>query len=963
MTDFILKIFTFFSTHRFWLWTVWAMLTMMLLFQVFRLNYKEDISDFLPAENRHQEAMRIFQDISGSDRIFILFKVIDDQVDPDSVLCAMDYFGKCLAEKDTAQEVKNFTTQIDTEKFTETLDFVYQNIPLFLSENDYRRMDSLLSDEDFVATQLMQDKQMLMFPVGGVLSGNIQRDPLNLFTPVVSRLQTNQNALNYELYDGHIFSPDMQCAVAILTSPFGASETNNNRRLLDVLDECAAQTQSVYPFVSVSATGGPVIAVGNAQQIKKDSVLAIGISLVLILLLLFLAFGNAKNLLLISFSVAWGWLFAIGGLSLVNNEVSVIVIGISSVIIGIAVNYPLHLVAHLNHTPNVRLALREIVTPLVVGNVTTVAAFVALVPLQSVALRDLGVFASFLLVGTILFVIVCLPHLVTEKTVKQKSVLLNRMAGFSIDTKRWIVLPIIILTCVFAYFSVSVKFDSNISHINYMSAEQKSDMQYLQKMISVSDDEKVYVVSADSSLDGALDRNLSMEAAFSRMQENGQVNGYMSCSNFIVSEKEQLMRIGRWNDFVNKYAETIRSELPKESEKQGFAPQSFNEFFELLETEYKAHPIDYFRPLSESVFAGNFSVDEQSGVYNVVTVLNVPAGHVSSVEQQIGMTDSVFAFDIKSINSAMADSLTDEFNYIGWVCGLVVFLFLWLSLGHIELAIISFLPMVVGWVWILGIMSLLGIQFNIVNVILATFIFGQGDDYTIFMTEGVIYEYAYRKKMLASYKYSIIISALIMFIGIGALIVAKHPALHSLAEVTIVGMFTVVLMAYVFPPFVFRWLVMKNGVYRKRPLSFSLLGDMIFRKKRTGEKAADYRSQVLDRYRYKGVEIEMPARKLIRKYKCFAQWVDKPITGQNVVIANCGQGEFALFMALVHSDKEIYVFEKDENLLCIATHCFEYLHNIHVFDSSEINVTNSSLFVLFPTDEDFNKYENAEFVF
>ena len=46
-----------------------------------------------------------------------------------------------------------------------------------------------------------------------------------------------------------------------------------------------------------------------------------------------------------------------------------------------------------------------------------------------------------------------------------------------------------------------------------------------------------------------------------------------------------------------------------------------------------------------------------------------------------------------------------------------------------------------------------------------------------------------------------------MFIGIGSLIVAKHPALHSLAEVTIVGMFTVVLMAWVVPPLIFGWLV------------------------------------------------------------------------------------------------------------------------------------------------------------
>jgi predicted RND superfamily exporter protein len=75
------------------------------------------------------------------------------------------------------------------------------------------------------------------------------------------------------------------------------------------------------------------------------------------------------------------------------------------------------------------------------------------------------------------------------------------------------------------------------------------------------------------------------------------------------------------------------------------------------------------------------------------------------------------------------------------------------------------------------------------------------------MTEGAVYETLHRRPMLASYRKAILLSALIMFIGIGSLIVARHPALHSLAQVTIVGMSSVVLMALVLPPTLFRWYV------------------------------------------------------------------------------------------------------------------------------------------------------------
>ena len=60
--------------------------------------------------------------------------------------------------------------------------------------------------------------------------------------------------------------------------------------------------------------------------------------------------------------------------------------------------------------------------------------------------------------------------------------------------------------------------------------------------------------------------------------------------------------------------------------------------------------------------------------------------------------------------------------------------------------------MAIAFIWILGLMGIFNIHFNIVNIILATFIFGIGDDYAIFIMEGLIYEYSYGKKMLTPIK-------------------------------------------------------------------------------------------------------------------------------------------------------------------------------------------------------------------
>ncbi len=579
----------------------------------------------------------------------------------------------------------------------------------------------------------------------------------------------------------------------------------------------ADTTTAQYKNIDIHVIGGPVIAVGNASQIKTDSVISVSLAVVLILALLFFSFRSWKNLLLIVVSIAWGWLFAMGCLALVHNSVSIIVIGISSVIVGIAVNYPLHFIAHLSHTPDKKKALKEIVMPLVVGNITTVGAFLALVPLQSVAMRDLGLFASFLLIGTILFVLLFLPHVSTVRTSEEKSVF-SRLGDVSLENKPVVVAIVAVLTVVFAWYSFDTQFDANMGHINYMTDEQKQDMAYFQKMMTNAGDvQKVYAVSSDSTIDGALDKSGAMQRCFAEMQRQGLVSRHAGLKHFICSQKEQRQRLEMWRKFVANHGARLKAELRGEGAAEGFSEDSFSDFETLLDTSFGEKGVGYFDVLTKSAFSSNISCDSEGGRYNIVDVLSVKQQDVQKVEDIIAKKGG-YGFDVQSMNSAIANNLSNDFNYIGWACGCIVFVFLWISLGSIELAILSFVPMAVSWLWILGIMAMCGIQFNIVNIILATFIFGQGDDYTIFMTEGACYEYACRRKMLASYKNSIIISALIMFIGIGTLIVAKHPALHSLAQVTIAGMFSVVLMAYLFPPLIFNFLVKDRKGYRPRPV-------------------------------------------------------------------------------------------------------------------------------------------------
>lgn len=827
MTRLILSIYDFLRNHCLAGWTLFIALTAALVISVLHLDYKEDISDFLPLDEENHTALSVYQDISGANNLYVIVNPKDtSQVDPERLVAGLEAFCSDVEASDSIGCIGSITKEIDMEQIMQVADEVYADLPIYLTEQDYSRIDSLLSIPGFIDRQVSEAKQMLMFPSSGLMTANLARDPLGLFAPVLSRLQSGGVGIAYETYDNHILSPDGKRAIGIIKSTFGANESENNSKLVSLLESSKNSVEAANPDLDIHIIGGPAIAVGNASQIKHDSVLAVVIAGLLILALLIYVFRNARNILLIIVSVGWGWLFAMGAIALFYDSVSIIVIGIASVILGIAVNYPLHLIDHLKDSEHPRVALKEIISPLVVGNVTTVGAFLCLVPLSAPALHDLGLFASLLLVGTIAFVLIFLPHVVKIRRKGAKSlpepILIEKLAGITLENNKWMVWGIMVLTVVFGFFSFRTEFDSDMRNINYMSAEQRADMDYFSSLVSQrSDTEKLYVVTSGKDWEEALSESQSAARTVDSLVAEGMALRSNHVADFLLPLSGQSARIKRWKEFTSKHGAEISEGLQRAALRDGFSPDAFEDFQTLLGGRYDGKALQDDSPLLATVFAGNVSKDSGTGRHSVVQVLEVRPADMEAAKARFA-SNSEFggqAFDVRSMNGSIANTLSDDFNYIGFACGCIVFIFLWISLGSVELAIVSFLPMAVSWIWILGIMGILGIKFNIVNVILATFIFGQGDDYTIFMTEGLSYEFAYRKRVLASYKNSIIVSALIMFIGIGTLIFAKHPALRSLGEVTVVGMLSVVLMAYLFPPLVFNWLVRKNGLTRYRPIT------------------------------------------------------------------------------------------------------------------------------------------------
>lgn len=827
MTNFFLYIYDWLKTRKWLAATILIFCLTGSVLLITQLNYSEDISDFLPHDKKNEKISDAYQHIGGQNKIAIIFSSSKGtQENADNLVNAMDAFNENWLKIDSMHIIKNLQVRVNDSAMMDMINFIQQNYPFFLTETDYQRIDSLLAQPDYISKQLKNDKQILMLPTGNVFSDNIQLDPLHLFTPVLQRLKSFQVSDRYNLYDGCIFTDNWHKSLTFFNSPYGMSESEQNNIIAKMIKQAIKVTQKNYPEIHISAIGAPLIAATNAQQIKHDGIFAVSLSIVLIFVLLICSFRRVGDLLWIIVSIASGWLFALGGMALYSDHISIIVLGIGSVIIGIAVNYPLHFLDHLKHEPDKRQALKEMVPPLLIGNITTVGAFLSLAWMDAAAMRDLGVFGSLVMIGTILFVLVFLPLFAkSRKQMTNNKLAFGKLASFSFENKKFLFWPIIILTIIFGIFSIQTSFDSNLQHINYMTEQQRQDLSLLSGSLQDSKQECIYAIAEGKNMEEALQNNESLQQKI-KMIRKKEISSVSGISDFILSTPKQHQAIYRWKKFWNTHRQKILAEVQKAGDSQGFSKEAFKPFNQLLSQDYQIQPISFFSPIQQMV--GNSYICKTKDKINIINFIHTPQQNVEKIKKDLNTSTKYFAFNQSDVGLRYVNQLSFDFNYVGYACGFIVFFFLWLSLGRLELSLISFLPLAISWIWILGIMQLLGIQFNIVNIILATFIFGQGDDYTIFITEGLISEYAYRKKMLVSYKNSVALSALIMFVGMGTLVFAKHPAMRSLGEVTIIGMFTVVLMAYYFPPLIFKWITMVNGEKRKVPQTLQRIGYSLF---------------------------------------------------------------------------------------------------------------------------------------
>ncbi len=817
MSQFFLKIHLLVKQYRLLALTLFMLLVAATAFFAQKIKFEEDITQLIPSNEKSEVTQRVLNTVSFADKIIVNIET-KNGASADSITAYATDFIEAI-NKDASDYVAEIQGKVSDENVLNIYDFVYDNLPLFLSKEDYERIEQKVQSDSIEKT-IEESYKALSSPLGLITRKYIVKDPLNLTMIGLEKLSELQLANVFELYNGFWITKDHKNILLFITSNQEPNETAKNTVFVDRLNHIQSALNIKYKeSASACMFGTTLYAVANAKQIKSDIQKTVIIAMSILLMILIFFYRKISVPILIFVPTALGAVVAIAVLYIAKGKISAISLGIGSVLLGITLDYSLHILTHFRNNANVKALYKDVTLPILMSSLTTATAFLCLLFVKSEALNDLGIFAAVSVVTASIFALLLIPqaYKFKEKECKQKKTIIDTLASIKYHQNSYLIIFVILIFITSLFLFKKVGFDNDLSKMNYQPHHLKVAEKKLEQITDAEGTKSVYLVTYGSNLDEALSFNDELHEKLKKEKSLGNVIDYSTLGGIVLAKKTQEEKIALWNSYwTSKKKDTVINLLKSKGAKKGFKEKTFTPFYNLLSKDVQILEFEDYKSI-KPLYINDFLTKEE-GFATVMSAISIPTTTTNNVLKTLSEGKNKVLIDRKELNETFLGNLKNDFNTLIGYSVIAVLLLLLLLYRDSMLTIITALPIAITWVITLGIMKMLAIDFNIFNIIISTFIFGLGVDYSIFITNGLIKEYTYGTKELATYKTSILLSVITTILGVGVLIFAKHPALRSISIVSLIGIIASVIVAYTIQPLLFRILIVNRSNKGLSPL-------------------------------------------------------------------------------------------------------------------------------------------------
>ncbi|MCQ2225907.1 MAG: MMPL family transporter [Paludibacteraceae bacterium] len=928
MTRFTIAIFKYFQQHKIVFYA--CMLLSFFFFAFFgsKMVYEEDITKLLPSDSDGDNSKEmVFANLKVKDKMFVVLKMKDNSVDVSKLSEACDSLVEDFMATEVAKEmVTDVLYKVDADMIQGSVASLYKHLPIFLDSADYTMLDSLTTKAQ-IENQMQKNLMTLYSPMGSVMGQVIAQDPLAFREMFMSKKDAMKDGLgsNYTVINQHFFSPDSAIALAFISPNFKTVDSKLSTKLISQFDENIQKLGEIFPEIDVYYHGAAPQSVGNSKQIKHDLVMTLSVSMLFALLVIGLCYRNRSTLFQLAVPIVYGFFFALCVIYFIKGQLSLLALGIGAIVLGVAVSYCLHVITHYKYVGNPIRVLEEQSVPVFLGCLTTIGAFMSLMFTEAELLKDFGLFASLALLGTTFFCLIFLPQFFSEEKNKRNEKafeILEKINSYPFERKTYLIGAIVVISLICFVTSRWVNFDSDLTHIAYYDSKILKSQEILAEH-TTKDCKTVYFAAVSPDLDSALAYSKKMESVLANQKDvYGKVRSYGSSSHMIfIPTEEQKARLNRWSNFwTDEKKKQVLTDLNEAALKVGFTPEMFVEFQNML-VENQQGTLDLVSAnILPSSLMSNM-IEYTDGKYMVFTPVNLLPKDKKEVCDEVTKIPHLVVIDPYYYTSNMVELINDDFSTTLLISSLFVLCVLLISYRSVCLALVAFLPMSLSWFIVLGIMGIFNMQFNLINIVISTFIFGIGVDYSIFVMDGLLSEFRIRKNVLVFHKTAILFSAFVLIVSIASLMFATHPAVKSIGLSTLIGMSTAVIISYSLEPFLFYWLIKRPTLKKKSPVTlFNILhGEAYFK---LGKDHMSLKQQIRNNYEYKGYDVEkMLKHELVTTHNYTIFNPIFPLNGQ-VLEYGCGYGFKSYWFGINNREANILGYDTDEDKILLAENCY-----------------------------------------
>lgn len=652
-------------------------------------------------------------------------------------------------------------------------------LPLLLDDDDLSVLQQRISPEG-LQKQFRELFATLNSPQGLGLKQFLQYDPLGIMGLFLEKLEHLRGESTMQIKNGFFLSADgLHCLVQADSS---ASLVDSNIAFKVEKELETIYSKALSPGISPLVIGSLPHTVANAKTVQKDLRLLLPIASVLLILLLLTAIRSIRAAFIFSIPFLAAPL-AIGITNWWFGEVSRLALGFGVVLLGIAVDFSVHLYLSLEREEGTAdEIMARISKPICFATLTTVSVFSVLLLSQVTSHRQMAVLAFCGVLLAVLLSLAVIPLIVVRKTGDigfTQTVFRSLNPG---PAGRRIIFSLWMLVILLGGWSWQyLEYNGDLKTLDVANKEVAADEQRFAEIWGEKSNQ-AFILAEGETLEEALDKN---SIVYTYLQSRG-FDHYQSLAPMVPGPETQQAHLKKWKDFWSKAQENgFKANFTKAASDQGFNVQAFTPFFSNLDKEPVLMPADV---LSESTLAPVFfsmmrEVKESGNTpdhYLILTTVLLNDHHsdqLLQLDEEGGIT--VIAND--KWRQEVGHFIKKDMMVLGLLAWALIMLIVIVQFRRIDAVAAVLAPVITASSAMSIFCWLSGSSLNMMHVIMGIMVIGLSVDYGIFIVCANIERHSEVSRFAVS------VCALSSLIGFGVLSFASHPALYSLGITVLIG--------------------------------------------------------------------------------------------------------------------------------------------------------------------------------